>query len=86
MVVIGYLRSILNNAKVVRYLLMNHHDVMIEFQKIVKAMASRDSQFAEKLVDVVGLYLKPHLNPRPFCWTVAKKAQPRELFFPPKCA
>ncbi len=41
-VVTGYLKSLMNNARVVRYLSQRHYEVMLEFQKIVEARVLSD--------------------------------------------
>lgn len=42
-VAIGYLRNLLNNARVVRFLSQHHHEVMLEFQKIIESRVLSDS-------------------------------------------
>lgn len=41
-VVIGYLKRLLDNARVVRFLSQNHHELLIEFQKIVESRMMLD--------------------------------------------
>jgi hypothetical protein len=36
-VVVGYLKKLLDNARVVRYLAQHHEELLAEFQKIVEA-------------------------------------------------
>ena len=36
-VVIGYLKRLLDNVRIVRFLSQNHHELLMEFQKIVES-------------------------------------------------
>lgn len=42
-VVVGYLKKFLNNARVVRYIAQNHPDILTEFQKIVESRSLDDA-------------------------------------------
>jgi hypothetical protein len=41
-IVVGYLRKLLDNARVVRFLSLNHREILVEFQKLVEAKHLHD--------------------------------------------
>lgn len=46
-IVVGYLKSLLDNARVVRYLAANHPEVLTEFQKVVESRSLSDLPSAQ---------------------------------------
>jgi hypothetical protein len=45
-IVVGYLRKLLGNARIVRYLSQNHPEILVEFQKLVEAKNLGDGAVA----------------------------------------
>jgi hypothetical protein len=46
-IVVGYLKKLLDNARVVRYLAQNYREILTEFQKIVESRGLEDAPNAE---------------------------------------
>ena len=46
-VVVGYLRRLLDNARVVRFLSQNHREILTEFQKLVETKSLSDAASAK---------------------------------------
>lgn len=46
-VVVGYLRRLLDNARVVRFPSQNHREILTEFQKLVETKSLSDTASAE---------------------------------------
>ena len=42
-IVVGYLRKLLDNARIVRFLSQNHREILVEFQKLVEAKHLHDN-------------------------------------------
>lgn len=47
-VVVGYLKRLLDNVRIVRFLSLNHHELLIEFQKIVESRMLLDPVHPEE--------------------------------------
>ena len=46
-VIVGYLRRLLDNVRVVRFLSQNHREILTEFQKLVETKSLADGVAAE---------------------------------------
>ena len=44
--VVGYLRKLLDNARIVRFLSQHHREILVEFQKLVEAKKLADGSIA----------------------------------------